>query len=48
MRRSDRLGQGTVSDELNAWKAWAKAKLEEVPYLRLAGLVRCPPGADFL
>ena len=27
-------------------KAWAK--LEEVPYLRLAGLVRCPTGADFL
>ena len=48
MRRSDRLSQGTVSDELNAWKAWAKAKLEEVPYLRLARLVRCPTGADFL
>ena len=48
MRRSDRLGQGIVSEELNAWKAWAKAKLEEVPYLRLARLLRCPTGADFL
>ena len=38
--------KGTVSDELNAWKAWAK--LEEVPYLRLARLLRCPTGADFL
>ena len=46
MRRSDRVGQGTVSDELNAWKAWAK--LEEMSYLRLARFRRCPTGADFL
>ena len=34
--------KGTVSDELNAWKE------EVMPYLRLARLLRCPTGADFL
>ena len=51
MTRSDRVAtleeaKAQFQKSWDAWKAWAK--LEEVPYLRLARLLRCPTGADFL
>ena len=45
MARSDRLRR-SFRRAGTSWKGWAK--LEEVPYLRLARLLRCPTGADFL